>query len=171
MADQQTRLLDTLPDVPIEVEDAGDVRIQRWLVPKRFARHRLALASLVVLIILAAIALLAGAITPYDPYGQNFLPTLGPSSQHLLGTDDLGRDEFSRVILGARVSLGISAGAALVAILIGLIVGAIAGYFGGFIDNALMRLVDVVLAFPALFLILIVAVTTGVTIPPSSSTT
>lgn len=163
MAEQQTRILDALPDVPVEVEDAGDVRIQRWLVPKRFARHRLALASLVILTILVAIALIAPLITPYDPYAQNFLPTMGPSSQHLLGTDDLGRDELSRVILGARLSLGISAGAALVAVIIGLFVGAIAGYFGGFVDNALMRLVDVVLAFPALFLILIVAVTTGVT--------
>jgi peptide/nickel transport system permease protein len=161
---RDSTLLDTLPDAPAQAEDAGDIRIQRWLIPRRFARHRLALASLVILAILVVIALLATVITPYDPYAQNFDPTMGPSTQHLLGTDDLGRDEFSRVILGARVSLGISTGAALVAMIIGLIVGAIAGYFGGFLDNVLMRLVDVVLAFPALFLILIVAVTTGVTV-------
>jgi peptide/nickel transport system permease protein len=82
----------------------------------------------------------------------------------LLGTDELGRDALSRAILGARVSLGIGTGAALVASLIGLLVGSVAGYVGGIVDNALMRLVDVVLSFPALFLILIVAVSTGVNV-------
>jgi len=117
-----------------------------------------------VILVLILVAILADVITPYNPYAQTFDPTLGPSAQHWLGTDELGRDELSRVILGARISLGISAGATIVAVCIGLLVGMIAGYTGGVVDNLLMRLVDLVLAFPALFLILIVAVTTGVNV-------
>ncbi len=131
---------------------------------RRFARHRLALISLGVMAVLVLVAILASVITPYDPYAQSFDPTLPPSAAHLLGTDDLGRDELSRVILGARISLGISVGAAAVALCIGLLVGMVAGFAGGLVDNLLMRLVDLVLAFPALFLILIVAVTVGVNV-------
>src|SRR5262249_55584075 len=112
----------------------------------------------------AIIGIIAPAITPYDPYAQNYDPTLLPSSGHWLGTDELGRDDLSRVILGARISLGISVGATIVAVCIGLLVGTVAGYMGGGVDNVVVRLVDLVLAFPALFLILIVAVTTGVNV-------
>jgi peptide/nickel transport system permease protein len=164
MAEQYSGLVESLPRLTTEVEDAGDIQIQRWLVVKRFARHRLALASLVILVLLVLVAIFANFLTPYDPYAQIFQPTLAPSSAHLLGTDDLGRDEFSRLILGARVSLGIGSGTALVALLIGLTIGSLAGFFGGIVDNLLMRMVDVFLAFPALFLILIVAVTVGVTV-------
>jgi peptide/nickel transport system permease protein len=163
VAEEYSLPLETLPAVTTEV-DAGDVQIQRWLVLKRFARHRLALASLVVVVFFVLVAILANVLTPYNPYAQTFAPTLLPGPHHLLGTDELGRDELSRVILGARISLGVSSGAAAVAMLIGLVVGSLAGYFGRTVDNLLMRLVDVVLAFPALFLILIVAVTTGVTV-------
>jgi ABC-type dipeptide/oligopeptide/nickel transport system permease subunit len=142
--------------------DAGDLAFRRPRLWQRFMRHRLALASLCIIAALGVIAIIAPLITPYDPYAQNFDPTLLPSGAHWLGTDELGRDEFSRVILGARISLGISLGATLVALTIGLLIGTIAGYLGGVVDNLLMRLVDLVLAFPALFLILIVAVTTGV---------
>lgn len=164
MAEPSSPLLADLPPIPEEPADAGDVQVQRWLVVKRFARHRLALVSLGIVLLLVLVALFANFLTPYDPYAQTFTPTMAPSPQHLLGTDDLGRDEFSRIILGARVSLGISSGAALVALILGLVVGSLAGFFGGVLDNFLMRLVDVVLAFPALFLILIVAVTLGVTV-------
>ncbi len=118
--------------------------------------------SLCLIGVLAIIAIIAPLITPYDPYAQNFDPTLLPSGAHWLGTDELGRDELSRVILGARISLSISFGATLVALVVGLLIGTTAGYLGGLVDNLLMRLVDLVLAFPALFLILIVAVTLGV---------
>ena len=144
-----------------ETEDLQARRPPLW---RRFARHRLAMASLGVILVLVLVAILADVITPYNPYAQTFDPTLPPGAQHWLGTDELGRDELSRVILGARISLGISAGATVVAVCIGLLVGMIAGYRGGVVDNLLMRLVDLVLAFPALFLILIVAVTTGVNV-------
>ncbi len=141
-----------------------DQPINRPRLWRRFARHRLALVSFIVIVAFALIAVFATVIAPYDPFAQTFDPTLGPSAAHWLGTDQLGRDELSRVLLGARVSLGISLGATFVAVVIGLVVGSIAGYSGGIVDNGLMRLVDLVLAFPALFLILIVAVTTGVTV-------
>ncbi|HVA91298.1 MAG TPA: ABC transporter permease [Chloroflexota bacterium] len=142
--------------------DAGELAPRRPRLWQRFARHRLAMASLCVIAALAVIAIIAPLITPYDPYAQNFDPTLLPSGAHWLGTDELGRDELSRVILGARISLSISFGATVVALVVGLLIGTTAGYLGGLVDNLLMRLVDLVLAFPALFLILIVAVTLGV---------
>jgi peptide/nickel transport system permease protein len=152
------------PTRPERQADAGDIRVQRWLVVKRFVRHRLALVSLVIVALLALMAIFAPWLAPHDPYAQNFIPTMPPSGPYPLGTDDLGRDELSRVILGARISLGVSLGASLVGITLGLLVGSLAGFYGGIVDNLLMRLVDVVLAFPALFLILIVAVTVGVNV-------
>ena len=153
---------------PIELaplEQAGQaLTVRRPGFLRRYAKHRLALVALVVMIALVGVAIFANLIAPYDPYGQNYDPTLGPSSAHWLGTDELGRDELSRVLLGARISLGISAGATLVALCIGLLVGSVAGFVGGIVDNLLMRFVDLVLAFPALFLILIVAVSVGVNI-------
>jgi peptide/nickel transport system permease protein len=136
----------------------------RFRIARRFLRHRLAIASLILLLIFAVIAILGTAITPYDPYQQTFSSIAPPSGAHWLGTDEIGRDELSRVLLGARISLGISVGASLVATFIGLLVGMAAGYFGKLVDNILMRLVDLVLAFPALFLILVIAASTGVNV-------
>lgn len=158
--------LGVVADPALVSTDAGrdETQARRPRLWRRFARHRLALISLGVMVVLVLVGIFASVITPYDPYVQSFDPTLPPSAAHLLGTDDLGRDELSRVILGARISLGISVGAAAVALCIGLLVGMVAGFAGGLVDNLLMRLVDLVLAFPALFLILIVAVTVGVNV-------
>lgn len=164
MEDQVVETAETLDSLPPTAQryDVGEVQIRRWLVWKRFMRHRLALASLALLIVFALIGILSPVISPYNPFAQNFDPTLAPSMHHWLGTDELGRDELSRVMLGARVSLGISVGATIVALIIGLVIGAMAGFYGGWVDSLLMRFVDLVLAFPVLFLILIVAVTLGV---------
>jgi len=108
--------------------------------------------SLVLLLFL--IALLAPFISPHDPIAVNadnaYLPPLSPS--HLLGTDELGRDLFSRVLWGARVSLPVAFVAVAVGLVSGGVIGLISGYFGGVIDLLLMRLVDALLAFPALIL-------------------
>ena len=108
--------------------------------------------SLVLLLFL--IALLAPFISPHDPIAVNadnaYLPPLSPS--HLLGTDELGRDLFSRVLWGARVSLPVAFVAVAVGLVAGGVIGLISGYFGGVIDLLLMRLVDALLAFPALIL-------------------
>jgi peptide/nickel transport system permease protein len=131
--------------------------MSRMLI-RRFMRHHLAVAGLVVLTLLVLSALLAPLIAPYDPNALSTSERLqGPSGSHWLGTDDVGRDILSRVLYGGRISLLIGIGATTVALLIGTIIGALAGYFGGFVDNVLMRAVDVFLSFPSLFILIVLA--------------
>jgi peptide/nickel transport system permease protein len=122
----------------------------------RFRRSKLALLGLLLITAMTLIAIFADAIAPY---GENeidlFNITAQPSAEHWLGTDELGRDELSRLIYGARVSLLVGVGAALISTAVGIVVGSLSGYYGGWIDSALMRFVDVILAFPAIFLLLI----------------
>ena len=122
----------------------------------RFRRSKLALIGLLVIVAMTLVAVFADAIAPY---GENeidlFNITAKPSAEHWLGTDELGRDELSRLIYGARVSLLVGVGAALISTAVGIVVGSLAGYHGGWIDSALMRFVDVILAFPAIFILLI----------------
>jgi peptide/nickel transport system permease protein len=122
----------------------------------RFHRSKLAMLGLVIIGLIALAAIFAGTIAPY---GENeidlFNITAQASAEHWLGTDELGRDELSRLIYGARVSLLVGIGTALLSTLIGIVVGSMSGYYGGWIDSVLMRFVDVMLAFPAIFLLLI----------------
>ncbi|MFF0227138.1 ABC transporter permease [Streptomyces sp. NPDC004629] len=124
-------------------------------------RNRLAVVALTVLALLLVAAVFAPLLAPDDPNAQDLLARLKPpawqhggSAAHLLGTDQLGRDMFSRVVYGTRVSLLVGAGAALLAGVIGTVVGLAAGYFGGWPDRVLMRLADVQLAFPSILLAL-----------------
>jgi peptide/nickel transport system permease protein len=125
-------------------------------------RNRLAISGLALVLGLFAVALLARWLTPYDPdfidLKQVLMP---PSPAHLLGTDTLGRDVLSRIIFGARVSLLVGFVAVGIATLIGVLVGALAGYYGGVLDQILMRLVDLMLCFPTIFLILAVIAVLG----------
>jgi peptide/nickel transport system permease protein len=122
----------------------------------RFRKSKLALFGLVLIVLMVLGAIFANVIAPY---GENeidlFDITANPSAEHWLGTDELGRDELSRLLYGARLSLFIGVGTAVLATVIGIAVGAVAGYYGGYVDAALMRFVDVILAFPAIFLLLI----------------
>jgi len=128
----------------------------------RFRRHRMALFGLVALAVIAGSAVLAPAITSYDPTALDPDHSLAPPSrQHLLGTDDLGRDEFARVLYGGRISLLVGLTAMLVGTAIGVALGSVAGYAGGWVDTLVMRLVDLVLSFPAIFLLLILINWTG----------
>jgi peptide/nickel transport system permease protein len=128
------------------------------LILRRFRRHYLAVAGAIVLLLLALTALLAPVVAPYDPNELTPAEKLqNPSMDHLFGTDDVGRDIFSRVLYGGRISLVIGLAATAVALLIGTLVGALAGYFGGLLDNLLMRLVDVFLSFPSLFILIVLA--------------
>ena len=117
--------------------------------------------SLVLLLFL--IALLAPFISPHDPIAVNadnaYLPPLSPS--HLLGTDELGRDLFSRVLWGARVSLPVAFVAVAVGLVAGGVIGLMSGYFGGVFDLLLMRLIDALLAFPALILAIAIVAALG----------
>lgn len=123
----------------------------------RFSRNKLSLTGAAIVIALISAALLAPVISPYDPMTINVHNVLSPPSlEHPFGTDDLGRDVLSRIILGSRVSLSVGFVAVGLAILIGIIIGSVAGYYGGIIDAILMRFVDIMLAFPTFFLILAV---------------
>jgi peptide/nickel transport system permease protein len=128
----------------------------------RLWRNRLAISGLALVLGLFAVALLARWLAPCDPdfidLKQVLMP---PSPAHLLGTDTLGRDVLSRIIFGARVSLLVGFVAVGIATLIGVLVGALAGYYGGVLDQILMRLVDLMLCFPTIFLILAVIAVLG----------
>ena len=123
----------------------------------RLKRNRMAMTGLALVLVLFAVALFAPWLAPYDPLSINLEEVLTPPSPaHYLGTDTLGRDVLSRIIFGARISLLVGFVAVGIATLIGLFIGALAGYYGGWVDSALMRLVDLMLCFPAFFLILAV---------------
>jgi ABC-type dipeptide/oligopeptide/nickel transport system permease subunit len=130
------------------------------LLPKRsllkeLARDKTALAGLVILVVMFGAALAAPSIAPYDPNDQDVVNRYAPvSGEHLLGTDNLGRDEFSRLLYGARVSLFTALAVGVAILVIGIAVGLVAGFAGGFVDGLLMRIVDVLLAFPSLLLAL-----------------
>jgi peptide/nickel transport system permease protein len=128
------------------------------LLVRRFMRHHLAVAGFVVLVLLGLSALFAPLVAPYDPDALSTSEKLqNPSAEHWFGTDDVGRDIFSRVLYGGRISLVIGLSATAVALAVGTLIGALAGYFGGLTDNALMRLVDVFLSFPSLFILIVLA--------------
>jgi peptide/nickel transport system permease protein len=113
-------------------------------------------AGLAILAVVVGMSLAAPLITPYSPIAQNLNDSLlGPSSSHLLGTDQLGRDTFTRLLYGMRLDLLIAFFAVLSPFLLGIVLGSLAGYFGGWVDSVIMRLVDIVVAFP--FYVLIIA--------------
>jgi len=136
------------------------------LTGKYLLRNKLSLAGGIVVaayLVLVAVVLLSGdSLLPYDPYTQNFAVALQmPSPNHLFGTDDLGRDIFSRVIAGAPFDAEIAFAVVLVSLALGGTVGAFAGYLGGRVEEVMMRVTDVFLAFPALVLAMAVAVAIG----------
>ena len=120
-------------------------------------RNWLFILGIVIVGSMSLIALLAPIIAPYDPTSLNVDAILAPpSSKYLLGTDSLGRDVFSRLVYGARVSLWVGFIAVGISVGIGIFLGLLAGYFGGIIDEIIMRFVDIMLCFPSFFLILAV---------------
>ncbi|MCC7165273.1 MAG: ABC transporter permease [Anaerolineae bacterium] len=131
----------------------------------RLLGHRLGLLSLVILGLLIITALLAPWIAPYDPYKMDFKARLQPPSrEHWMGTDEAGRDLFSRILYGGRISLGVAAASVLLSLIIGLPWGIIAAYRGGWVDDALMRICDAVMAFPSLVFALIIIAALGASI-------
>jgi len=114
-------------------------------------------AGIAAVSLLFIVAIFAPVIAPYDyreqNIGQRLMP---PSSQHILGTDELGRDVFSRMVFGTRISISVGIIAVAIAAFIGILLGAIAGYWGGWVDNVIMRVVDVFLSIPTIYLILTV---------------
>ena len=120
---------------------------------KRLLKNFAFTSGLILTVLLVLAALAAPLMAPYDPNVQDTARRLeAPSNQHLLGLDDLGRDVLSRVIFGARVSLRVGFSVVLLASLTGVTLGAISGYFGGAVDVLVMRLCDILLAFPGILL-------------------
>lgn len=129
---------------------------------RRFARNRLAVAGLVVFCLLVLSALLAPYLAPHDPNLQDWKIRLQPpSAAHPFGTDEFGRDLLSRALYGGRVSLVAGIVPVLIGASAGTLIGLVAGYMGGWWDQALMRLLDVLLAFPMIFLALAIVGTLG----------
>jgi peptide/nickel transport system permease protein len=125
-------------------------RVRRWYTQPALA------AGVVLLGLILAAAIFAPLLTSYNPILPNLTNTLqGPSAHHLLGTDQLGRDTYTRLLFGLRNDLRVAFIAVLLPFCIGVVLGSIAGYFGGWVDTVIMRLVDIVVAFP--FYVLIIA--------------
>ncbi|HBQ94876.1 MAG TPA: diguanylate cyclase [Sulfobacillus sp.] len=124
----------------------------------RFLRNRLSLMGLIIVVFLILIAILAPIIAPYSPLAGHFSQAYQPpSTQHWLGTDELGRDVLSRIIYGTRGSLGAGVLIVVLGVVVGVPIGLVSGFYGGVLDEVLMRLVDAALAFPPLVLALAIA--------------
>ncbi|WP_080876209.1 ABC transporter permease [Oceanobacillus timonensis] len=120
---------------------------------RSFKKNKLALYSLYIIIFLLLIVIFGPWITPYDPQESNYDSILeGPSWQHLAGTDEFGKDVLSRLIVGARLSLGVGVSAVLLGAVAGTILGLISGFFGKWVDRVIMRACDILFAFPDLVL-------------------
>ena len=137
----------------------ADITSESYLqtVFRRFKRHKLAMGSLIVVILLGGAALFAPVIAPYHP--DDIVGTFSgaPSMEHLLGTDQIGRDVLSRLLYATRISLLVGIMATLISTVVGVILGLIAGYFGGVADMIIMRFTDMVMSFPYILLVLVAA--------------
>lgn len=125
---------------------------------RRFTYHKVGFVSLWIVLAIVALAVLAPIIAPYDPNAINPEFSAAPSAKHLLGTDAIGRDMFSRLLYGTRVSLLVGALSTLLATAIGTVLGLVAGYFGGAADMIIMRITDTVMSFPYILLVLVASV-------------
>jgi len=132
------------------------VGVSMWkLTWRRFRKNKLGMAGLVMICIIVTIAVLAPVIAPYSPIEQHLEDRLQPpSSKYLFGTDELGRDIFSRVLYGSRIALSVGVLVALISAAIGVSLGLVSGYYGGIVDEVIMRIVDIVWSFPSLILAL-----------------
>ncbi len=124
---------------------------------RKFFKNKLAVAGFISISFLFIIAVFAPLIVPHNPYEGNVIHRLkSPSKTYLLGTDELGRDVFSRMVYGTRISMSIGIVSVGISVLIGTFLGLLSGYYGGIIDIVIMRFVDIMLCFPTFFLILMV---------------
>lgn len=128
----------------------------------RFRSNRLALIFLAVLAVLVVMALVGPYIAPYDPYKADLGRAREPPSlEHPFGTDELGRDILSRILAGARYTIGVSLAAAALGVSIGVLLGLVSGFYRGSVDTVIMRIVDVMMAFPAILLAILLATVLG----------
>lgn len=128
---------------------------------RRFTRHKMAVAGVFVLAIFIICAVFAPIIAPYPPDDIVGSFSAAPDGSHLLGTDQVGRDVFSRIIYASRISLLVGVASTGISLVIGIVLGLVSGYFGGIIDMVVMRVTDMFMAFPYIMLILVVASIVG----------
>src|SRR6266850_729361 len=153
---------DTMATILAAPAPSRSVRDRRWRTLRRAARARLAPFGAAVMLLAITVALLAPVVAPYNPLKQNLNHTLArPDWTHLMGTDNVGRDVFSRMVYGTRVSLVAGFGSVVIAVLVGGLLGLLAGYAGGRVDNLVMRMMDAVLSFPPLVLALALGAVLG----------
>lgn len=152
----ETGIKNELETPPISYTELGKEETPFRLIVKRFMKHRLAVAGSIFMLLIILIAIFAPVIAPKEPFQVYDEFSAPPSAEHWLGTDQVGRDLFTRLIYASRVSMMVGLGAVLIYSIIGTIVGAVSGYFGGWVDIMLMRLTDVFMSFPSLMLILVV---------------
>ncbi len=135
---------------------AGRAPRSRWTLPPRW-RNPIGIVGALIVVLTVVVALAAPLLAPFEPDSQKHKRLLGPSWTNLMGTDELGRDTFSRIIYGARVSLQVGIISVCVALVVGCCLGVLAGYAGGRVDAWLMRVVDIMFAFPGLVLAIVIA--------------
>ncbi len=153
--------MDAALDSPVGLAARPAARAGRRL-PLPFRRSPLALAALAVVVAWIALAAAAPWVAPYAPLQQDIVQRLaGPGAAHWLGTDALGRDVWSRILHGARISIPVGVVAVALAALLGLVVGGVAGYVGRRVDEAVMRVTDLMLAFPTVIFALVVTAALG----------
>lgn len=131
-------------------------------IMRQLSKNKLAMLGLIIFIIEVVLAILAPYIAPYK-YGAMDMTQMFalPSAQHFFGCDDMGRDIFSRILYGAKYSISIGILAILLATVIGMFIGAVAGYFGGWVDNLIMRLLDVIQAIPGMLMMIVISAVLG----------
>lgn len=166
----ETRVSGEMAGVASRGGDAGSVESallrkgeSQWIsILRRLIRHRLAVAGLLVLVLLALLCAIGPTFTGYErdrtDVTNRYAP---PSREHLMGTDSLGRDEFTRVLAGGRISLTVAVLASLSSVTLGGIVGIVSGYVGGLMDDGIMRTVDIVRALPVLPVLIVVSIVLG----------
>lgn len=131
-------------------------------VMKQLSRNKMAMLGLIILLIEIVLAVLAPVIAPYDYTQMDIMSMFAPpSKQHLFGCDDLGRDIFSRILIGSRYSLSCGILATLIGTVIGMAIGAIAGFFGGKVDNIIMRILDIIQAIPGMVMMIVMSAVLG----------
>lgn len=132
------------------------------IIWRRLSRSKTAIIGLFIVGLYVLTAIFGPYLAPHDPIAQDLGKTfLAPSAQHLMGCDEFGRDIFSRIIHGARVSLIIQFNSVVIALVVGIALGAMGGYFGGIVDEVIMRIMDVMLAFPGMLLALAIVAMLG----------
>ena len=171
MKTQEPEAIPPAPEDELVVEGSAEVPESiaalstRQLAWRRFKRHKMAMVAAVVLAFLAAATIFGPLVAKYNYHQLDLLHIMkGPNTRHWFGTDNLGRDEFVRVLYGGRISLTVGLAVALSAGIVGAIIGSWAGYYGGWRDNVLMRVTDLFLSFPFLVILIILSRILGASI-------